>query len=144
MSVKDSSILFGRDRHRSRQFLSLAAAVCFGSLAFYGVASIDAVPFLWQLVYVPVLIAVGGAVVNAYLNDGLFVSALNTAGIALAVVLAHVITAVLTRGLSAILSPFTGFPGGGFYLSLTVVLLGVGAVAFVIGAGTRRIVTFLG
>ncbi|WP_248910718.1 hypothetical protein [Halocatena marina] len=144
MSVKDSSMLFGRDLHRSRQFLSLAAAVCFGSLALYGVASIDAVPFLWQLMYVPVLIAVGGAVVNAYLNDGLLVSALSTTGIALAVALAHVITTVITQGLSAILSPFTEFPGGGFYLTLTVVLFGVGVGAFVIGAGTRRIITSLG
>lgn len=144
MDITSSSVLFGRDQHRSRQFLILAVAIFLVSTAFYGGAAINAIPFIWQLAYVPVVIAVGGAVVNAYLNDGLVVSVMNPVGIALAVVLAHAISAVLTQGISAILSPFADFPGGTFYLLLTVILLGIGVGAFVVGAGTRRIVTFIG
>ena len=135
MSVTSTSILFGRDQHRSRQFLILAAAIFLVSIAFYGGVAIDAIPFIWQLAYVPVLIAVGGAMVNAYLNGGLLVSAMNTVGIALAVVLTH--------GISAILFPSSYHPGVAFYLVFTVIFLGIGVGAFVVGAGTRRVVTFI-
>lgn len=134
--ITSTSVLFGRNQHRTRQFLSLAAAIFLASTVFYGGAAIDAIPFIWQLAYVPVVIGVGGALVNAYLNDGLLVSVLCTVGVALAVVFTH--------GINVIADSSASFPSEAYYLSITVILLGIGVGVFVVGAGTRRVVTHIG
>lgn len=136
MAVTGSHILFGRNQHRTRQFSVLAVGLFFLTSVFYAAMIFNAIPFIWQLVYVPVLIAVGGAVANAYLNGGLLVSALCTVGIALAVVFTH--------GINAIVGSSTYFPSEVYYLSITVILFGIGVGAFVVGAGTRRVVTLIG
>lgn len=89
--------------------------------------------------YVPVMIALFGAMVNAYLNDGLLVSTLITVAVALGLVLALGIRVGLDPLGSAL---FTREPA--VLLSITVILFGIGVGAFVIGAGTRRVVTHIG
>ncbi len=139
MAVTGSHILFGRHQHRTRQFTMLAGAVFLTSTVMYLYPGIEALPFVWQLMYVPVMIALFGAMVNAYLNDGLLVSTLITVAVALGLVLALGIRVGLGPLGSAL---FTREPA--VLLFITVILFGIGVGAFVVGAGTRRVVTLIG
>ncbi|WP_160135747.1 hypothetical protein [Halococcus salsus] len=136
MSATQSAVLFGRERHRSRQFIGFAAAMFVLTAVFFGGMMTGTLPFIWPLVYLPVLIGIIAALVNAYLNSGLVVSALNTVVIAGAMVLTH--------GLRAVLSPSWPMIGWSWYLWVGAVLLGVGISAFVLGAGMRRLVGHFG
>lgn len=139
MNIISTSALCGRDQHRSRQFLSLAAAIFLVCTVFYSGTGIGAIPFIWQLVYVPVVIAVGGAIVNAYLNDGLLVSIMIT--------LAFPLGWALAGGIGIILGEFvykSYVQVGLFFLSVTVISISLGVGAFVVGAGIRRVTTHIG
>ena len=136
MSTTQSVVLFGRERHRSRQFIGFAVAMFVVTAAFLGGMMTGMLPFIWPLVYLPAIIGIGAAMVNAYLNSGLIVSALNTVVIAGAMVLTH--------GIRAVLSPSWPMIGWSWYLWVAVTLLGVGIGAFVLGAGLRRLVGHFG
>ena len=136
MSATQSAVLFGRERHRSQQFIGFAAAMFVLTAAFLGGMMTGMLPFIWPLVYLPALIGVVAALVNAYVNSGLVVSAMNTVAIAGAVAVTH--------GTRALLSPSWPMTGWSWYLWVAVVLLGVGIGAFVLGAGMRRFVGYFG
>lgn len=130
-----SSLLFGRSRTRSRQYVFLAVGLFLGTLGLLGVVWVVSrqevsVPIsgAWAL-WIAAIITVGTPALQAYQNDGLLVS--------------------LLLGLPVPLA---------FYLVLTTftlvypsedVLWGVGAalqfgvpaglLGFVLGAGTRRV-----
>ena len=136
MSTTQSTMLFGRERHRSKQFTGFATAMFVLTAAFLGGTMTGVLPFIWPLVYLPVLIGIVAAIVNGYLSGGLVVSALNTVVVAGAMVLTH--------GIRAVLHPSWPVTGWTWYLWVAVVLLVVGVGAFALGAGVRRLVAHLG
>lgn len=71
------SMLFGRDRHRTRRTLVLAAAVFFASLVLYTSFPIyDGLPVTYLLIVPSVPVLAGAvALISAYRNDGLLASA---------------------------------------------------------------------
>ncbi|MFC7193357.1 hypothetical protein ACFQL7_28560 [Halocatena marina] len=138
MDVIDSPLLIGRDHRRTQQFLLFAVAVSIGASAFSSISLIPGVPFVWQFVYVLVAVAFGGAMINAYLNDGLFVSTL----IAIALPVGWVLTAILAIGLGAF--GYNSYVQAGIVLLIiTAFSLGGGIGAFIVGASSRRIVTYM-
>ena len=139
MSITTSPILFGRNQHRTRQVLILAAVVLFASLVVYTIFPIyDGLPLTF-LVIVPSIPAIAGAValVSAYLNDGLLVSAL--------VPVMAVIGLELSLGIWLYfgLVPSYDPAGFGFIPLLLALAFGIGIGVAAVGAGTRRVVTHI-
>jgi hypothetical protein len=85
MRYARSPILFGRDQHRTRQCSLLAAVVFLVSTVVYSAVLFGVILSTSPLVFLPVVIAVGGAVGHAYLNDGLLGSLLVTVALGLGV-----------------------------------------------------------
>lgn len=139
MSQANASVLIGRDRQLTRQFLILAAVVFFASLLLYTSFPIwDGLPLTFLLVVPSIPIIAGTlALVCAYLNDGLLVSALMP------------VTAVLGLELSLgiwlyfDLVPSYNPAGFEFIPILLTAAFGIGVGAAVIGASTRRVVTYI-
>lgn len=139
MSYATSSVLFGRDRHRTRQYLILAAVIFFASLVVYTSFPVyEGLPFTY-LVIVPSIPIIAGtlALVSGYLNDGLLVSALMPVMAVLGLELALGIW--LYFNLVPSYTP-TGF---GFIPVFLVVAFGIGVGVAAIGASTRRVVTHI-
>ncbi|WP_231190262.1 hypothetical protein [Haladaptatus sp. DYF46] len=139
MSYANSSVLFGRDRHRTRQVLLLATIIFFASLVVYTSFPIyESFPFTFVVV-VPSIPVIAGAValVSAYLNDGLLVSAL--------VPVMAVIGMELSLGIWLYfdLVPSYDPAGFGFIPVLLAVAFGIGIGVAAIGASTRRVVTYI-
>jgi hypothetical protein len=140
MSYANSSILFGRDRHRTRQALILAAVVFVASLVVYTSFPIyDDLPLTFVVIIPSIPVFAGaGALVSAYHNDGLLVSA--------------VVPVMAVLGLEVSLAIWLAFdlvpsydPAGfGFVPGLLVLAFGIGVAVAAVGAGTRRIVTAIG
>lgn len=137
MRYANSSVLFGRDRHRTRQVLILAASIFFASLVLYTSFPVyDDFPFAF-LVIVPSIPVLAGAVavVSAYLNDGLLVSAV--------VPVMAVLGLELSLGIWLYfdLVPSYDPAGFGFVPILLAVAFGIGVGVAAVGASTRRVVT---
>lgn len=139
MSYATSSVLFGRDRHRTRQYLILAAVIFFASLVVYTSFPVyEGLPFTY-LVIVPSIPIIAGtlALVSGYLNDGLLVSALMPVMAVLGLEL------VLGIWLYFNLVPSYTPTGFGFIPVFLVVAFGIGVGVAAIGASTRRVVTHI-
>ena len=139
MSVTESPVLFGRNQHRTRQVLILAAITFFASLLVYtGFPIYEGVPFTFLLI-VPSIPLLAGAValVTAYLNDGLLVSAL--------VPVMAVIGLELSLGIWLYfdLVPSYDPAGFGFIPGLLALAFGIGVSVAAVGAATRRVVTYV-
>lgn len=137
MSNATSSVLFGRDRHLTRQYLILTAVIFFASFVLYTSFPVyEGLPFTY-LVIVPSIPIIAGslALVSAYLNDGLLVSALMPVMAVLGLELA------LSIWLYFNLVPSYTPSGFGFIPILLVVAFGIGVGVAAIGASTRRVVT---
>lgn len=136
MNIIGSPALIGRDQYRSRQFSKLAAVLFLFSAVVYSAVVLGGLPDTFPFMVGPVVIALGVATLNAYLNDGLLVSALMTVAFAFGGIIAMLIDA----SLGPISYPIT-LTGT---LSITLFFVGMGVGAFVIGAGSRRIVQISG
>ena len=139
MSYANSPVLFGRNQHRTRQVLVLAAVTFFASLVVYtGFPVYESLPFTFLLI-VPSVPLVAGAValVTAYLNDGLLVSAL--------VPVMAVIGLEISLGIWLYfdLVPSYDPAGFGFIPGLLALAFGIGVGVAAVGATTRRIVTHI-
>jgi hypothetical protein len=139
MSYANSPVLFGRDRHRTRQALILAAVIFFASLVVYTSFPVyEGLPLTF-LVIVPSIPVIAGAValVSAYLNDGLLVSAL--------VPVMAVIGLELSLGIWLYfdLVPSYDPAGFSFILGLLALAFGIGVGIAAVGASTRRVVTYI-
>ncbi len=137
MSYVNSSILFGRDRHRTRQYLILAAVIFFASFVVYTSFPVyEGLPFTF-LVIVPSVPIIAGtlALVSAYLNDGLIVSALMPVMAVLGLELS------LGIWLYFNLVPSYEPAGLSFIPILVIFAFGIGVSVAAVGAGTRRVVT---
>lgn len=137
MSIISPSVLFGRDPHRTRQFL-IVATVFFASNIVDSADMIRSTPSTGEVILGPVVIALVVTMVNAYLNDGLLVSILIAVvfefGGALAMNIRSGLTPVLKSSPPSTMS--LGVP------LLTVVFFsGIGIGASVMGAGIRRVAT---
>jgi hypothetical protein len=140
MSVTASPILFGRDQHRTRQVLILAAIIFFASLVVYTSFPVyEGLPLAF-VVIVPSIPVIAGAVAlaSAYLNDGLLVSAL--------VPVMAVIGMELSLGIWLYfdLVPSYDPAGFGFIPILLALAFGIGVGVAAVGASTRRVVTYFG
>ena len=139
MSYANSSVLLGRDRHRTRRFLILAAVIFFASLVVYTSFPVwEGLPFTFLLI-VPSIPVIAGAValVSAYLNDGLLVSALMP--------VMAVIGLELSLGIWLYfnLVPSYNPAGFGFIPVLLALAFGIGVGVATVGASTRRVVTYI-
>lgn len=139
MSYANTAVLFGRDRHRTRQFLILAAVIFFASLVLYTSFPVyEGLPLTF-VVIVPSIPVIAGtvALVSAYLNDGLLVSAL--------IPVAAVLGLELSLGIWLYfnLVPSYNPSGFGFIPMLLALAFGIGVGVAVIGASTRRVVTHI-
>ena len=139
MNITESSILFGRNQHRTRQILTLAAGIFFASLVLYTSFPVyEGLPATF-LVIVPSIPIIAGAValVSAYLNDGLLVSAL--------VPVMAVIGLELSLGIWLYfdLVPSYDPAGFGFIPVLLALAFGIGVCVAAVGASTRRVVTYI-
>ena len=139
MSYANSPVLFGRDRHRTRQVLILAASIFFASLVVYTSFPVyEGLPLTF-LVIVPSIPVIAGAValVSAYLNDGLLVSAI--------VPVMAVIGMELSLGIWLYfdLVPSYDPAGFGFIPGLLALAFGIGVGVAAVGASTRRVVTYI-
>ena len=139
MGVTTSPVLFGRNQHRTRQVLILAAVVLFASLVVYTSFPIYEGLSLTFLVIVPSIPVIAGvvALVSAFLNDGLLVSAL--------VPVMAVIGLELSLGIWLYfgLVPSYDPAGFGFIPLLLALAFGIGIGVAAVGAGTRRVVTHI-
>jgi hypothetical protein len=139
MSYANSPVLFGRDRHRTRQVLILATIIFLASLVVYTSFPMYAGLPLTFLVIVPSIPVVAGAVAlaSAYLNDGLLVSAL--------VPVMAVVGLELSLGvwLYFDLVPSYDPAGFGFIPILLALAFGIGVGVAAVGAITRRVVTYI-
>lgn len=137
MSHASSSVLFGRNRHLARQFLILTVVVFFSSLVLYTSFPVwDGLPFTFLLIVPSIPIIAGTlALVSAYLNDGLLVSALMPVAAVLGLELS------LGIWLYFDLVPSYNPASLDFIPILLALAFGIGVVAAVIGASTRRVVT---
>lgn len=134
MSVTCTPVLVGRDPHRSRQFSILAVAIFLVCLVGYTAPVIGGglPPSLG--VFASIVIVVGVAMVHAYLNDGLLVTILLTVAVGVAGIPALQIAGSLDPIIEV--TPAES-------LAITLWFGGLGLGAFVIGAGTRRVVTYI-
>jgi hypothetical protein len=137
MSYANSSVLLGRDRHLTRRFLILAAVIFFASLVLYTSFPVwDGLPLTFVVV-VPSIPLIAGtlALVSAYLNDGLLVSAL--------IPVMAVLGLELSLGLWLYFNLVPSYtPAGfGFIPILLALAFGIGVGVAAIGASTRRVVT---
>ena len=139
MSYANSSVLFGRDRHLTRQALVLAAVVFFASLVVYTSFPVWDGLSITFVVVVPSVPVIAGAValVSAYRNDGLLVSAL--------VPVMAVVGLELALGIWLYfdLVPSYDPAGFGFMPILLVLAFGIGVGIAAVGASTRRVVTYI-
>ncbi len=139
MRHASSSALFGRDRHLTRQFLILAAVIFFASLVVYTSFPVyEGLPLAYLLIAPSMPIIAGTlALVSAYLNDGLLVSALMP--------VMAVLGSELALGIWLYFNIFPAYDPSGFgFIPILLVLafvIGVGVAA--IGASTRRVVTYI-
>lgn len=134
MSVTRNPVLVGRDQHRSRQFALLAGAIFLACVVGYTAPVITGGYLSLFYIVASIGIVFGVATIHAYLNDGLLVITLLTVAVAfgglLALQIASVVHPVIT------VRPL-------LVLGLTLEFVGLGLGAFVIGAGTRRVVTYI-
>jgi hypothetical protein len=137
MSYANSSVLLGRDRHLTRRFLILAVVIFFASLVLYTSFPVwDGLPFTFLLVVPSIPILAGTlALVSAYLNDGLLVSAL--------IPVMAVLGLELSLGIWLYfdLVPSYTPTGFGFIPILLALAFGIGVGVAAIGASTRHFVT---
>jgi hypothetical protein len=139
MRYVNSPVLFGRDRYRTRQALILGVVIFFASLVVYTSFPVwDGLPFAFLLV-VPSIPVIAGAValVNAYFNDGLLVSALMPVVAVLGLELS------LGIWLYFDLVPSYDPAGFGFIAILLALAFGIGVGVAAVGASTRRVVTYI-
>ena len=139
MSITESPILFGRNQHRTRQVLIFAVVIFFVSLVLYTSFPVyDGLPVTF-LVIVPSISIIAGAValVSAYLNDGLLVSAL--------VPVMAVIGLEISLGIWLYfdLVPSYDPAGFGFIPGFLALAFGIGVGVAAVGASTRRVVTYI-
>ena len=139
MTVPAKPLLFGRSRHVSRRFLTLAGIVCFGVAAVLCLFAVAGFAFDWYaesvraaLLYGIGAVALAGAIGNAYLNDGLVVSVSITLAIALGYGLAAAI--LVSANVFVTDSPPTLLF---VYFAAGAAVVGVGAFAF--GVGIREV-----
>lgn len=135
MSVTRSPVLVGRDQHRSRQFSMLAGAIFLACLVGYTAPVIAGGLPHFLVIFASIGIVFGVAVVHAYLNDGLLVTTLLTVAVAFGGLLALQIAS----GVHPVIAPVSPI----LVLGLTLEFACLGLGAFVIGAGTRRVVTYI-
>ena len=139
MSITTSPILFGRNQHRTRQILILAVAILLTSLVVYTSFPVyDGLPITFVLILPSIPVIAGSvALVSAYLNDGLLVSAL--------VPVMAVIGLELSLGIWLYfdLVPSYDPTGFGFIPLLLALAFGIGIGVAAVGAGTRRVVTYI-
>jgi hypothetical protein len=134
MSVTRTPVLVGRDQHRSRQFAMLAVGIFLACSMGYTVPVIVGWnPLFYLGVVASFVIVVGVAIVHAYLNDGLLVTTLLTGAVGAAGIPAQQLATRLDPVIAV--TPVES-------LVLTLWFGGLGLGAFVIGAGTRRVVTY--
>lgn len=137
MSVTRSPVLFGRDRHRTRQILILAAITFLASLIVYtGFPVYDGLPFAFLLIIPSIPLLAGTvALVAAYLNDGLLVSAL--------VPVMATVGMELSLGIWLYFDLVPSYDPAGFNFipGLLVLAFGIGVGVAAVGAGIRRVVT---
>jgi hypothetical protein len=134
MDVTRTPVLVGRDQHRSRQFSLLAGAIFLACFVGYTALLIVGRLPVFLIGVASIGIVFGVAVVHAYLNDGLLVTTLMTVAVGVAGVLALQIAA-------SIYSFIELTPSESLGITLEFAALGLGA--FVIGTGTRRVVTYI-
>ena len=138
MGITTSPILFGRNQHCTQQILILAVAVLIASLVVYTSFPIyDGLSLFVAIVPSIPVIAGAVALFSAYLNDGLLVSAL--------VPVMAVVGLELSLGIWLYfdLVPSYDPAGFGFIPLLLALAFGIGIGAAAVGAGTRRIVTYI-
>lgn len=139
MSYANSSVLFGRDRHITRQLLILAAVIFFASLVVYTSFPVYERLPLTFVVIVPSIPVIAGtvALVSAYLNDGLLVSALMP--------VMAVLGLELSLGIWLYFNLVPGYnPAGFVFIPILLALaFGIGVGVAAIGASTRRVVTYI-
>lgn len=139
MSYANAPILFGRNQHRTRQVLVLAAVTFFASLVVYtGFPVYEGLPFTFLLIVPSIPLLAGAvAIVTAYLNDGLLVSAL--------VPVMAVIGLEFSLGIWLYfdLVPSYDPAGFGFVPTLLALAFGIGVSVAAVGATTRRVVTYI-
>lgn len=135
MGITASPVLFGHNQHRSRQFSIIAVAIfLLYSMVYTAPVIGDKIPS-FQVLYITIAIAFGVAIVNAYLNDGLLVSTLITGAVG--------VGGLLAMYIGASLGPVTYSTAPYVPVLIIGIFVGVGVGAFIIGAGTRRVVTYI-
>ena len=137
MSSVSTAVLFGRDRHRTRRTLVLAAAVFLASFVLYTSFPIyDGLPLTYLLI-IPSIPVLAGAValISAYRNDGLLVSAL----VPVMAVLGLELSVALWLAFDLV--PSYDPAGFGFVPVLLAAAFAIGVAVAAVGAGTRRVVT---
>lgn len=139
MSYASSPVLFGRDRQLTRQFIILAAVIFVASLVVYTSFPVyERLPFTYLVIVSSIPIIAGTlALVSAYLNDGLLVSAL--------IPVMAVIGLELSLGIWLYFDLVPSYTPSGFgfipILLVSAFVIGVGVAA--IGASTQRVVTYI-
>lgn len=137
MSSVSTAVLFGRDRHHTRRTLILAAAVFLASFVLYTSFPLyDGLPLTYLLI-IPSIPVLAGAValISAYRNDGLLVSAL----VPVMAVLGLELSVALWLAFDLV--PSYDPAGFGFVPVLLAAAFGIGVAVAAVGAGTRRVVT---
>ncbi|RRJ33102.1 hypothetical protein [Halocatena pleomorpha] len=139
MSYANSSVLFGRDRQLTRRFLVLAAVIFVASFVVYTSFPVyEGLPLTFLLIVPSIPIMAGTlALVSAYLNDGLLVSALLPVMAVLGLELS------LGIWLYFDLVPSYDPAGISFVPLLITVAFGIGVGVAAVGAGIRRVVAHI-
>ncbi|MFH5800999.1 hypothetical protein [Haladaptatus sp. CMAA 1911] len=135
MSTNVSSILVGRNQHRSRQFSVLGGAFGLGSALAYTAIVLGGLPDTFPFMIGPVAVVLGVATISAFLNDGLLVSGLITGMFALG--------GVVAMHIDASLGPVSYPVSLATDIRIIAIFVGLGIGGFVIGAVTRRAITHI-
>lgn len=134
MNIASTPVLVGRDSHRSRRFFILAGAIFLACLVGYTAPVISGGLPSFLAVLASIVIVVGVAMIHAYLNDGLLVTTLLTVAVGVAGIPGLHLADSFDPAIEV--TPVES-------LALIVWFAGLGIGAFVIGAGTRRVVTHI-
>lgn len=137
MSNVTSSVLFGRDQHLTRLHLILAGVIFFASLALYTSFPVYVgLPLTFVVIVSSIpIIAGAAALISAYLNDGLLVSAL--------IPVMSVLGLEFSLGIWLYFNIVPSYDPSGFGFIPILLIFGfmIGVILATIGASTRRVVT---